>query len=1248
MAGKGALDLSIRISGQLDKSLMASLDGAQRQVSTFAKSVSAIGKLGLASLSAMAVVGVKGIVDCTDEASKFEAQMADVVKYVGGLADSSGKISNQMSGNGKTYAENYEAMKDAILDLSSEIPYTAEELTRLAAAAGQSGKSFDEIVSLDASGKVQGFLRDVAMWGTAMDISADQAGDWGAKWEKAFNMDHDEIMVLADQINYLGANSATTAAEIAEVVNGAASLGQVGGMTPATVAAMGDAMLAMGVNSHRTTTSLKRMVTQVNMGTSATGAQKEAWEELGLSAEGVASAMQVDSTGTWLDIFERINSIDADKQIAVLKNLFGQWAIEGSAKIVGNTQTFVDALKMVNDPSLYSGSMERELIIKASTSESVDAMVDNAMRAMKIDIGDAFLPVKKEIGLMKLDFIGQIRDNMPDLERLAQKTLPLIKSAVEGIGNGIVGALPYVEKLIDYLTTNGEEAARIAGAVAAAFAGMSFAPQIEWVLGGAGSFLFGEGKQKGTVENGGSGKRKGGIFSRLFRGGQEAAGNVGEVLQAVSIGAGLGNSSLTAPDPQKQKLLGSANVTEQAVKGRKKTSLRGVIGGALETAENGVLGAGFGFRNREGLVHGTMGGKGKKGNTFFQSLMTTATQVADSKEKGGVLGLAKEKAANSGVGKYLGGVKTAAGGITKTPVGSKVLNGLKGAGGITKEILSGIVGAQDLGMLPEDASLIKGTFSNIKGAAAGKIGALASSVSQSSAGRAAGSLFSKVGPAASGAAGGLIGKIAPIAGGAAGAVAGAAGSAGSVAGAGAGLLGSIWSPVAGGLGGLAAGAAPVIAAISGVIAVVSILGDNLEGIRGIIQSVFGDQGVQVFDAFTGKISQIGDFISGLFTDGGVAAAFGQLQGLITNVFGESAGNLFGDLLNTDAFQGVITILQSIMGVVGQLVSFATTTVKPIIQDIFTFITGTVLPGILQMFSAAAPTIANIISGLGSALMTGMQIAGMAIQAILPIVQNIITIFMNVASVVIPAVLSGFQTFSAGISSIMTSVQGIFSGLIDFITGVFTGNWSQAWEGVKAIFSNAFDALVTLCKTPINAVIGIINKAIGGINSILGKVTTIPEWVPVVGGKSFSMQLPTIPQLARGGFTNGVSIAGEAGTEAVISFQRSVRGDNIATWLKAGKMLGMGNMLTGGQKPLELAAIGEGQAKTVELKPIDAGTYPKAESKGSRGEEKLVFAPQFIIQGNADRSVLEEAAGNMRELFEKWYAEMQRRKKRLAY
>lgn len=1134
MASNKTLDLTIRIAGKMDKSLLSAINGTQSRMSDLARTVSRVGTAGLAAMGALATGTVAALAQCTDAAKDFESQMSNVVKYVGGLADANGKISDALADNGKTYAQNYAEMTDAILNLSTQIPMTAEELTQLAAAAGQSGKTISDLIQYDDKGNISGFLKDVAMMGTAMDISAEQAGNWAAKWEQSFNLTHDQVMVLSDQINYLGANSATTAAEIAQVVNDAAGLGQIAGMDVKSTAALADAMLAMGVEQSKAATGISRIYTNMSLGASATKAQKEMWESLGYTAEGIAKSMQVDATGTMIDVFEAIGNMDADKQVAALKTLFGQWAIQGAAKLTGNLGAFTDALAMVNDPSLYNGSMEREFIIKSSNSEAIDMMMSNAFQALKIDVGTAFLPAKKEMSVALIDFFNQLR-NMPELGQIAEQLASLFSQGVTWAGEALQQALPYIQQALDYLLDHGPQVISVLKNLAGAFLAMKFAPGITNLLGGAGNLLLGTKSGAGNYATRTGGLT--GMLSGLWKGGQSIAGKAGGLFSAFG-GAAEGNGFLRTLSATASSLLSG----------------------------NGIAGT-TGLLNAGAVIPGLLSG--------FQ----------------GVGGIIKESIAGSGIGQYFSGVMSSLGNLGNTAIGGSILGGLKATGSTIGEILGNIAGPEGLG-LTDLVSGAAGMARNAGGWVAGKAGGLAQGA-MGLAGRV-------VNSAPAQAIGGMIGNV------------------GSFMSAGAGALGSIWGPMASSFGGLLAGALPIVGVISGIIAVVSILGDHLEDIRGIIGNVFGDAGLAVFDTFIGGLQRIGDFITGLFQDGGVAEAMAPLRDAITGMFGDDAGA---------AFDGLVQILQSVMGVVGQVVTFANTTVKPIIQEIFSFITQTVVPIILQTFTAAAPAISGIISGLGSAVMSCMQIIGIAIQTALPIIEGVISVVLSIASVAIPALLAGYEAFSSGLATIIEAIQTVFQGIIDFVTGVFTGNWQQAWQGIQDIFGGIFEGLGALIKTPLNAVISIINKAISGIN---GLGLTIPDWVPVIGGKSFSINIPKMPMLAKGGFTNGPSIAGEAGTEAVISFQKSARSQNIETWAQAGKMLGVGN------QPMELLDL-----------PSGAG--------GNAGFS-ITFAPHIEIKGNADRTTVDQALVESEQRFEAWleanferlYNQMERERGRRAY
>lgn len=118
-----------------------------------------------------------------------------------------------------------------------------------------------------------------------------------------------------------------------------------------------------------------------------------------------------------------------------------------------------------------------------------------------------------------------------------------------------------------------------------------------------------------------------------------------------------------------------------------------------------------------------------------------------------------------------------------------------------------------------------------------------------------------------------------------------------------------------------------------------------------------------------------------------------------------------------------------------------------------------------------------------------------------------------------------------ISNRVNALKQIFNGVITFVKGVFTGDWRKAWQGVKDIFAGIFSSLGSVLKAPLNGVIGLVNGAIGRINSIS---FTVPDWVPVLGGRTFGASIPTIPYLYRGTdfFSGGTAVIHDKGAEIV--------------------------------------------------------------------------------------------------------------------
>lgn len=128
--------------------------------------------------------------------------------------------------------------------------------------------------------------------------------------------------------------------------------------------------------------------------------------------------------------------------------------------------------------------------------------------------------------------------------------------------------------------------------------------------------------------------------------------------------------------------------------------------------------------------------------------------------------------------------------------------------------------------------------------------------------------------------------------------------------------------------------------------------------------------------------------------------------------------------------------------------------------------------------------------------------------IAPIASFLLDILSPAWTMVSSTVIGTVGSIVAAISDIAASIFTIFGGIIDFITGIFTGNWEKAWNGVVDIFKGIIDGIVGIFKLPINLIIDGMNGFISGLNKI-----QIPDWVPAVGGMGFN--IPPIPKLAEG-------------------------------------------------------------------------------------------------------------------------------------
>lgn len=311
----------------------------------------------------------------------------------------------------------------------------------------------------------------------------------------------------------------------------------------------------------------------------------------------------------------------------------------------------------------------------------------------------------------------------------------------------------------------------------------------------------------------------------------------------------------------------------------------------------------------------------------------------------------------------------------------------------------------------------------------------------------------------------------------------------------------------------------------------------------------GEQLMPIIDKVVGKVSELVDAFSNMSPVQqqvliGVGALIAALPLLLTalggilSVIGTVTAGMavFTGALTTApaAAMGFATVLKAVSAVIGGISTAVT--------GLFTLVTGTVIPaitGALQGLFAlilANPIILVIaaITAAVVALVALIATSGDEIQAKLQELDNFLQgIFATDWTETFGFLGEYLNAFFANVKNIWDSIKSIFDGVIDFIRGVFTGDWERAWKGITEIFSGIVSGWVAILKAPVNGIIGLFNGLVGAINSLIDGINSLSFTNPFNGetvGFNFN-HFGTIPYLAKGGIVqSGSAIVGEAGPE----------------------------------------------------------------------------------------------------------------------
>lgn len=281
--------------------------------------------------------------------------------------------------------------------------------------------------------------------------------------------------------------------------------------------------------------------------------------------------------------------------------------------------------------------------------------------------------------------------------------------------------------------------------------------------------------------------------------------------------------------------------------------------------------------------------------------------------------------------------------------------------------------------------------------------------------------------------------------------------------------------------------------------------DMIKQLVGSFNSLSAEQKNMIFTA--AKYIILATIMTG--TIGKTVTMAGKGMEVFTKLAGEyrKAGSLISFL--TTKFSGLIKVFQ-LVGVAARFLFM-----NPIGLAILAVVMAAYL-----LYTYWGPISAFFI-GLWAGIKGAFNSGAAAVNAVLTMIAAYFGVLKNVAG----AYLSGWLNI---ITIVINGAKTVFNGLIMFITGVFSGNWAAAWQGVVTIFSGIFSTIAGVCHAVLASIKAAINAVISGINNISVEV---PSWVPVVGGQHFK---PSIPLLAKGtdNWKGGPAMVHDAGPEIV--------------------------------------------------------------------------------------------------------------------
>ncbi|WP_369282181.1 hypothetical protein [Oscillibacter sp. GMB15532] len=194
-----------------------------------------------------------------------------------------------------------------------------------------------------------------------------------------------------------------------------------------------------------------------------------------------------------------------------------------------------------------------------------------------------------------------------------------------------------------------------------------------------------------------------------------------------------------------------------------------------------------------------------------------------------------------------------------------------------------------------------------------------------------------------------------------------------------------------------------------------------------------------------------------------------------------------------------------------------------------------------------PLLDNILNMIGTLVNNALRIYN---EALLPIVNFLVDTFGPAFTAVFDGIAGIVEPILGGIIDFISGIVTVLTGLSNFVTGVFVKDWDMAWKGLGEIADGVMNSIEGMFSGVINSILsgveGFVNSFISGVNAIIDALNSIdfdvPDWVPLIGGNTFGLNISNIPEVALPRLATGAVIPPNREFMAVLGDQKS--GTNI--------------------------------------------------------------------------------------------------------